>query len=215
MFCLKDVKYKDMLEIPKLSIPEKKITSFIGESGSGKTTLLRLLNKMISCNKGQIFYNGISLEDIDSITHRREVVMSPQNPVVFPGSVKDNLLIGLKFSEKPEAKEDTLNKILKIVCLNKDLSKNAKDLSGGEKQRMCLGRVLLMKPKVLLLDEPTSALDEETENLLMTNIKGYAKQEDITIIMVTHSKNIAKKFSDFIFELKDGRVIKKGRLEVE
>lgn len=215
MFYLKDVRYKDILDISELTIPKKTITSFIGESGSGKTTLLRLLNKFISCDKGEIFYKGISLKDIDTIKHRREVVMLPQNPIAFPGTIKDNLLLGLRFSEKPEVKDDTLKKIMQIVCLEKELSEDASKLSGGQIQRMCLGRVLLMEPEVLLLDEPTSSLDERTEDLVMTNIIKYSKERGITVVMVTHSKNIATKFSNYIVELKKGKIVKKGRLEGE
>ena len=149
MFLLKDVKYKDILYIKDLEIPRKKITSIVGESGSGKSTLLKLLNKLISSDTGEVFYNNQPLSEIDSVELRRNVVMLPQSPAIFSGSIKDNLLIGLKFSEKPLASDKKLVEVLKLVKLNKELSEYANNLSGGEKQRLAIGRVLLLEPEVL------------------------------------------------------------------
>jgi len=147
-FQLEQVKYKDILKIDKLQIPETKITCIIGESGSGKTTLLRLLNNLISPDEGSIFYKGRNIEDIDPIQLRREVVMLPQNPTVFSGSVKDNLLIGLEFAEKDKVRDEVLSEILRLAQLDKPLSTIASTLSGGEKQRLALARIMLLEPEV-------------------------------------------------------------------
>lgn len=207
MFTLKNVKYKDILDIKDLNINKHQVTCIIGESGSGKTTLLRLLNKLISCDSGEIFYNNQSLKDINSIELRREVVMLPQSPAIFSGSVKDNLLIGLKFAEKPMVSDDKLNDILKLVGLNKKLTENAENLSGGEKQRLAIGRIILLQPEVLLLDEPSSALDEDTENMIIETVVNYTKENNKTLIMVTHSKKIAHLFSDKIIVIKNSMAI--------
>ncbi|SET80097.1 putative ABC transport system ATP-binding protein [Natronincola peptidivorans] len=207
MFSFKEVQYKDILNIGNLTIKKHKVTSLVGQSGSGKTTLLRLLNKLISCDGGEIFYNNQSLGTIDPVGLRREVVMLPQAPAIFSGSIKDNLLIGLKFSEKPPVSDHQLYEVLKLVKLNKELDQDAEKLSGGEKQRVALGRVILMKPEVLLLDEPSSALDEETEDMIIEALVNYTKENNKTLIMVTHSKKIAKQFSDEIIEIKEGMVV--------
>jgi len=99
MFDLEKVKYKNILDIEKLHIEKNKVTCIVGESGSGKTTLLKLFNKLISPDGGEIKYLDKSIHDIDSVQLRREVVMLPQSPAIYEGSVKENLLIGLKFSE--------------------------------------------------------------------------------------------------------------------
>lgn len=203
MFAFKDVKYKNIIDIQELTINTQKVTFIVGESGSGKTTLLRLLNKMISPDSGAIFYLGEPLESIDSVALRRSVVMLPQSPVIFEGSIKDNLLIGLEFSEKPPASDDELSAILKRVNLNKELGQSAENLSGGEKQRVALGRVLLMIPDVLLLDEPSSSLDEETEKLIFNTLATYTRDKGKTLICVTHSKQAAKSYADRIIELKN------------
>lgn len=207
MFSLKKVKYKDILDIKNLHIKKHKVTCIVGESGSGKTTLLKLLNKLISYDHGEIFYENQSLNHINSISLRRDVVMLPQSPAIFTGSIKSNLLIGLKFSERPLVSDDKLSKILKLVKLNKELGEDVEKLSGGEKQRVALGRVMLMGPEVLLLDEPSSALDEDTEHMIIDALISYTKKNSKTLIMVTHSKKVANDFSDEIIEIKQGMVL--------
>ena len=207
MFTLKNVKYKHILDIADLTIESSKVTCIIGESGSGKSTLLRLLNKLISCDSGEIFYNGQPLNSVNSIELRRNVVMLPQLPAIFPGTVKDNLLIGLKFAEKPAVDDMKLRQILDIVHLNKDLSDESDKLSGGEKQRLALGRVILLDPEVFLLDEPSSALDEETERIIMEKLHAYTKEAGKTLIMVTHSKKVAQTYSDITIEISKGSVV--------
>lgn len=162
---------------------------------------------MISPNDGDILYNGISLKDINSVNLRRDVVMLSQSPAIFPGSIKENLLEGLILSEKPLAKDTELIDILKLINLNKSLLDKAENLSGGEKQRLALGRVLLMNAQVLLLDEPSSALDEETEEIIINRLVEYTKKNNKTLIMVTHSKKVAQLFADIIIEMKNGKII--------
>ncbi len=207
MFQIQNLKYKNILDIPDMLIESGKTTCIIGESGSGKTTLLRLLNKMISPSKGEILYNSIPLSKTDSIKHRRNVVMLSQSPVIFEGNIKDNLQIGLKFSEKPLANDTELISAMKIAQLDKPLEFNAEQLSGGEKQRLALARILLLNPDILLLDEPSSALDENTADLITKALVEYSQENNKTLIMVTHSISIAKKYSDKIFKLYQGKLI--------
>lgn len=207
MFSLKNVQYKDILHIDALVIEACKVTSIVGESGSGKTTLLRLLNKLISHDRGEITYNGRDLNTIDSIQLRRTVVMLPQIPTIFPGNVKDNLLVGLKFAEKPPVDDDKLREILKFVNLDKDLEEESENLSGGEKQRLALARVILLDPDVFLLDEPSSSLDEDTERTIIKKLVTYTKDMNKTLIMVTHSKKIAENYSDHIIKIGRGSIL--------
>ncbi|WP_319203960.1 ABC transporter ATP-binding protein [uncultured Ilyobacter sp.] len=209
MYRLENVKYKDIIYIKSLEILPQKTTCILGESGGGKTTLIKLLNKMISPTSGDIFYKEKSLRKTDSVELRRDVVMLSQSPGIFPGSVRDNLLIGLKFSEKDPADDSKLVEIMKKVHLYKSLDDVAENLSGGEKQRVALGRVMLMDPKILLLDEPSSALDEKTERNIIKEVTDYVKTKNKTLIMVTHSKEIARDHADEIIEMAQGRVIDK------
>lgn len=214
MFHFKKVKYKQILDIEELHIPAQKVTCIVGQSGSGKTTLLRLLNQLISSDEGEITWQGTLLDEISPIKLRREVVMLPQMPSVFPGTVADNLQIGLKYSEKPLAHNDLLMEVLKKVHLHKSLSDDADRLSGGEKQRLALARVLLLNPEVYLLDEPSSALDESTEHLLIESLVKNSKENNKTLIMVTHSKKIAVAYSDYIIEIQNGSVIRQEEVHL-
>lgn len=206
MFVLDNVRYKNILDVRHLVLPDKKINCILGESGSGKTTLLRLLNNLAACDSGSILWHEQSLYELNPIELRRRVVMLGQNPVIFDGSVRENLLIGLKFAEKPCPGDDKLREVLKQVSLHKDLDVEAAQLSGGEKQRLALGRVLLMEPEVLLLDEPSSALDEDTEEILIRSLVRYVKENEITLIMVTHARRIAEEYGEYIVEIEQGRV---------
>jgi putative ABC transport system ATP-binding protein len=199
--------YKDILNIKSLTIPSNKIVCITGESGGGKTTLLKLLNKMISPDSGEILYLDTPLEQLDSIKLRRKVVMLPQNPAIYNGTIRDNLLIGLKFSEKSMENDERLISSLNSARLNKGLDESVDNLSGGEKQRLALARVLLLNPDAYLLDEPSASLDEETERIIIENLVAECKKNSKSVIMVTHSNKIATTYADLVIRIDKGKVI--------
>lgn len=201
MFILKDVIYKDILHIPYLQIQKEKITCIIGESGSGKSTLLRMLNDLQSPTSGTIGYNGKLISDYHPIQLRRDVVMLGQTPPIFDGTVKDNLLMGLRLSEKPFPNDDALRSALQTVSLDKQLEDSISSLSGGEKQRLAFARIVLMDPPVYLLDEPTSALDSDTERRVMKQFTELARKKKKTVIFITHSQQLPKEIADDIIEI--------------
>ncbi|MGM0753577.1 MAG: ABC transporter ATP-binding protein [Bacillota bacterium] len=196
LFKLEKIIFKDIIDIDHMEISSNITTCLIGESGAGKSTLLKLLNKMNTPDAGKVYYNETPLQEIDPVKLRREVVMISQTPLLFGETVEENLQKGLMFSEKPLASREELMKTLEIVKLDKPLDGLAERLSGGERQRLSLGRVLLMKPNVYLLDEPTSALDEETEIEVMKSFIECTKGHEGTIIMVTHSMNVAEQYGE-------------------
>jgi putative ABC transport system ATP-binding protein len=110
----------------------------------------------------------------------------------------------MKFQKREIPDDKVLNDMLVKIKLNKELSSSIQNLSGGEKQRLALGRVLLLNSDVYLLDEPSSALDEITAEAIIEMIVGFAKSENKTLVMVTHSKAIAKRFSDEVIEVSCG-----------
>lgn len=212
MFVIKNMKYKNILDISDLKIEKNGITSIVGKSGSGKTTFLKLLNKMISPSSGDIYYNDINLNDINSISLRRKVVMLNQTPAIYGGNIRENLLIGRRFSEKEILPDEKLKEILDELELNKSLDISSEELSGGERQRIALGRVILTDPEVFLLDEPSSALDSVTENLIINSLVKHTKEKNKTLIMVTHSREIGEKFSDMMVEIENQNAINKKGL---
>ena len=209
MFELKNVKFKDILQIEDLQINEGEITCIVGRSGGGKSTFLRLLNNMVSSDKGKILFKEKEIEDYNPINLRREVSMMPQNPVIFSGSIRDNFDITLNYNDEYAMADEKYEKILRKVGLaDHNLDEDADKLSGGEKQRLALARILILDPDILLLDEPSSALDEETERLIIEMVVKCMREKDGTLIMVTHSKAIAEKYGDRIITINEGELDK-------
>jgi len=205
MFELNDLKYKDILEIDHLEIYKGEITCIVGRSGGGKSTFLKLLNNMISSKKGNIKFKGKNIEEYNPIKLRREILMLPQNPVIFSGTIRDNFTITLQYNDLELQNDQRYNELLKKVGLsNQNLDSSAEKLSGGEKQRLALARILLLDPNTLLLDEPSSALDEETEELIIDMVVNFINEKNGTLVMVTHSKEIAKRYADRIITINEG-----------
>lgn len=201
MFQLKNIVVNDVIEIDSLTLDDK-VISIEGQSGSGKSTLLRLLNNLDDPSSGQIYFKEENITDINPNDLRKRVVMLPQSPIVFDGTIRDNLHIGLRLSEQILPDDTELENMLESVWLRKSLDTSASDLSGGEQQRMALARILLMKgAEVFLLDEPSSDLDDQTTNHVMQEFIKTAKAENQQIIMVTHDTGVSEKFADTIINM--------------
>ncbi|MGM0499726.1 MAG: ABC transporter ATP-binding protein [Bacillota bacterium] len=207
MFKLEKVKFKDILFIKEIELKEKKITAILGSSGGGKTTFLKLLNNMITADQGVVKYKSAEIESYDPVKLRREVVMLPQDPKIFKGTIEDNFKLTEEITGNQVSKNLNYKELLTKVSLTQKLDDSADNLSGGEKQRLALARVMLLEPKVLLLDEPSSSLDKKTEEKIIKMVVDYAKENDRTLIMVTHSSEIAEKFADEIINIENGEII--------
>ncbi|WP_445670158.1 ABC transporter ATP-binding protein [Peribacillus sp. FSL M8-0224] len=205
MFRLENIKYKGILNIDDLQIPAYMVTCLTGESGAGKTSLLRLLNRMDDPDSGLIYYQDQLLDEFNPIELRRKVTMLSQAPFTLPGTIEENLQIGLELTEREKKDKEELVKALDTVQLQKSLDESAENLSGGEKQRLALARLLLLNPEVYLLDEPTSALDEEAELTVMGCFLEEVKREKGTVIMITHSKQLADMCAEHRIVLKKAK----------
>jgi putative ABC transport system ATP-binding protein len=183
------------------TIPAAGITVVSGPSGAGKTTLLRLCNRLEVPDGGTICYRGRPLGELDPLVLRRRVGMVFQRPTPFPGTVADNLAVA-----RPDAGTGELGAALARVALDPGLlGQEARTLSGGELQRMCLARTLVTQPETLLLDEPTSALDAQPKQVFEATTRVLAAQ-GITIIWVTHDDAQARRVADRIYQLRDGHL---------
>ncbi|MFD6440457.1 ATP-binding cassette domain-containing protein [Peribacillus sp. NPDC060186] len=202
MFRLEKIRYKGILNIDRMKISANMVTCLAGESGAGKTSLLRLLNRMNEPDSGSVFYQDQLLDNLNPIEHRRKVTMLSQTPFILPGTIEENLQLGLELTDREKKTKAEFVKVLDTVLLQKSLSDDAEILSGGEKQRLALARLLLLKPEVYLLDEPTAALDEETELNVMSRFLAEVKREKGTVIMITHSKQLANRCAERMIILK-------------
>ncbi len=201
-----------VLDDINLEIARGALTALVGPSGAGKTSLLRLLNRLDDAVGGEIFYRSRSINDYPVQELRRQVGFVFQTPVMFPGTVADNLRSALQLAGKPVA--DSLGLINELLALAElDSSLAARDgarLSVGQKQRVNIARALANAPEVLLMDEPTSALDPETADKLMETVRRLSKEKAITVVMITHRLSEARRASDETIVMEAGRVVEIG-----
>lgn len=185
---------------------EGEFVNIMGPSGSGKSTFLKLLNSLESFDEGRIRYKGQDILEINPIDLRRSIGYVFQSPYLFGEIVRENIEYPLILG-KQEIDQAYINEMLNRLDLDKGiLDKKCKDLSGGEQQRISLLRSLMLKPKVLLLDEITSSLDPINTKLVEEFIKDIYKNYNLTIILVTHSVEQAKRMGSRTVFIKDGGV---------
>ena len=190
-----------------LSINKGQFIAITGVSGSGKTSLLRIICGLEKPNDGEVHLdNNILLNDKISIpTEKRNIGLVIQEKVLFPHlNVKKNIEFGISTkNNKQDISKDIMEK-LNILDLAK---KYPHELSGGESQRVALGRSIVMKPKVLMFDEPFTGLDKELKIKIYPIIKSTLLKNEITAIMVTHDLNEVKALADQCYNLKNGKLI--------
>lgn len=192
------------LDAVTLTLPASGITALAGPSGAGKSTLLRLCNRLEAPDAGCVRYRGGDIADLPPLNHRREVGMVFQRPVLFPGTVADNIHVA-----EPGASRDRLAQLMRRAALDpaEYLDRDASTLSGGEAQRACLARTLATDPHVLLADEPTSALDEAATSELEALMRRLA-DDGVPIILVTHNEPQLERLADHVVRLEAGRVLR-------
>ncbi|RIV24672.1 ATP-binding cassette domain-containing protein [Alicyclobacillaceae bacterium I2511] len=188
------------------------VVTLVGPSGAGKSTLLSLCNLLLTPDEGRIFLAGTEVRVWPVQELRRHAALVFQSPVVFPGTVLENLEFGLKLQGK---RLDNPEHWLQQVGLPTDiLEQQAEDLSGGQKQRVALVRVLVTEPRILLLDEVTSALDvsaaREVEEWLLT----WQRQTQNTVLWVTHHLEQARRVGDWTWLFVAGRVVEQAPTDV-
>lgn len=176
--------------------------AIIGPSGSGKTTMLNILMGLYSVNDGSLSYKSEQLSHMIQEDYVNEINTMLQHNHYFEGTVRENLLIDVE----DELMTNVLAAVnLKHLNLDQQLTKNAENISGGERQRLSLARLLLRKAQIWLLDEPTASLDEENEE----NVMNLLLNKDDTIVIVTHNLKYLQYF-DHIIVMNEGHIIEQG-----
>lgn len=192
-----------------MSIPAGNLTAVIGPSGAGKSSLLRLLNRLDDPSHGVLRYHGTPFEDIPVRELRTRVGFVFQTPIVFPGTVRNNLEVtgAIRMQEHDEIAQ-RIDESLRYTDLGDDiLERDAATLSVGQKQRVCLARAFMHRPETLVLDEPTASLDPETARKLMRTVADSCQSMGITVITATHRLEEAREFSEFVVMLENGRIV--------
>lgn len=185
------------------TINKNEIVFVVGKSGSGKSTLLKLINNTLQMKSGSIFYKDTNILNIKPVELRRNIMMTSQENFLFDMTIKENFHEFYKLRDLERLTDDEIVKFLKIADFDVDVNLDVEKLSGGEKQRVFLAIALSMRPAVLLLDEPTSALDSNTAFNMMKNIVDYCKHNDITLVVVSHARNLVDEFADKTIDLGD------------
>ncbi|WP_086074473.1 ABC transporter ATP-binding protein [Paenibacillus camerounensis] len=176
----------------------------IGASGQGKSTLLRMLALLDAPDEGDLILDGVSFRAMSSRQWRTAVTYVAQQAVMLPGSVEDNLRLTSKLHGTPYNSGLAAKLIEELGLHYLDLSKNAGDCSGGEKQRISLIRSLLLRPQILLLDEITASLDMNSSQLVEALLLKRHREEGTSFLWVTHDLEQARRISSRTWVMSQG-----------
>lgn len=191
------------------------LTALFGPSGSGKTTLVNLVAGLIRPDHGRIAFNGELWADGESRRfvppHRRRIGYVFQEARLFPHlTVRGNLHYGARFAPRHEPGEE-LDRVVDLLQISPLLDRRPALLSGGEKQRVALGRALMAKPRLLLMDEPLSALDHELKVAILPDIERMRDQAGIPILYVSHSIEEVTRLATRVVVMGAGKTVAIGR----
>src|SRR5712691_596914 len=194
-----------ILDDVSFTVERGRALTLMGPSGSGKSSLLRCLNRLVESTSGTVRFDGRDTRSFDPRELRRRVALVMQTPVLFEGTVRENLRV--RPADAPgDFSEDRLRATLAEVGLERDmLDRDSATLSGGEKQRVTIARALLRDPQALLLDEPTSALDPPTAALVVETISRLRETRGLSIVAVTHQPDLVRRLGGRLLYLVKGR----------
>ena len=196
-----------------LNIPTGASVAILGKSGSGKSTLMHAISGLDKPQKGQVIIDGqdilqLKSKHVDEFRAKKIGFIFQSFFVQGNESVIDNVSLPLEIVRLPRKKRaHKINAALKAVDLYDKRKNRAKDLSGGQKQRLAIARAIVGDPQIIFADEPTGNLDSETGAKVEELLFDYNKQKGVTLIVVTHDADLAKKCDHQII-IKDGRIEK-------
>ena len=185
----------------------------IGGTGSGKSTIINLIERFYDASKGEILYQGTSLKQYDLNALRNDIGLVNQKSSLFKGTIKSNYLMS-----KPDASDEEIIEALKAAQayefvsayedgINHEVNEGGLNFSGGQRQRLCIGRALIREPKLLILDDATSALDLLTDKKVRETINSY---KEMTKVIVSQRVSTIQN-ADYILVLEGGQVVGLGK----
>ncbi len=199
-----------------ININQGTFTGIVGQSGSGKSTLMKLLPRLYSPDSGTIKIDNYDISKVELYSLRRQIGIVPQDPLLFAGTVSENISL-----TDPEASSDEIVEAARIAGAHEfimelpngyssDVGERGAGLSGGQRQRIAIARTIISKPKLLIMDEATSALDYNTERQVCQNLKEFCK--NTTVFFITHRLSTIKN-ADLILMLHQGSLCEIGTHE--
>ena len=196
-----------------LHIPAGTFVGVVGQSGSGKSTLTKMLSRLYSPNTGRVLIDDYDIDKVELYSLRRQIGIVPQEPLLFTGSVAENIAL-----TDPDATSDAIVEAAQLACAHTfimelpggysaNVGERGANLSGGQRQRLALARTLLSKPRLLVLDEATSALDYDTERRVCDNLLDGLQH--CTVFFITHRLSTIRR-ADLIVMLHEGAIAEVG-----
>tara|TARA_Y100001968_G_scaffold299418_1_gene310068 strand:- start:8207 stop:11161 length:2955 start_codon:yes stop_codon:yes gene_type:complete len=185
-----------------LTIDPGTFVGVVGQSGSGKSTLMKLIPRLYEINKGKILIDNYDVDKVELYSLRRQIGIVPQDPLLFKGSVSENIAL-----TNPQATSEEIVEVSKIAAAHEfimslpqgyssEVGERGASLSGGQRQRIAIARTLLDNSKMLIMDEATSALDYDTEKKVCNGIK--EKYNNLTVFFITHRLSTVKNANKII-----------------
>jgi putative ABC transport system ATP-binding protein len=157
-----------------------------------------MMNATLSPSQGQLIFSGKPYEEWDVLELRQKVILASQNVFLFDQTIQENYKAFYEYRELTPPTPEEMAFYLNLCCLSFPLDRSCEVLSGGERQRIFIAICLPFRPEVLILDEPTSALDGATAHQLMHQLTTFTKEQDITLVIISHDKAIMEKYQDHV-----------------
>lgn len=207
----KDASIVNALDGVDLQINKGEFLAIVGASGSGKSTLMHILGAVDRPTSGEVLVNGENINKLNetnlAIFRRRQVGLIYQFYNLIPIlNVEENITLPILLDGK-EVEKEYLEELIELLGLKKRINHLPNQLSGGEQQRVSIGRALINRPSIILADEPTGNLDSKNGKEIIELLKGLNKKFNQTIIMITHDQKIAME-ANRIITIADGKIIK-------
>ncbi|MFQ3285936.1 MAG: iron complex transport system ATP-binding protein [Halobacteriales archaeon] len=207
-----------VLEGIDLTAESGELLGLLGPNGSGKSTLLQCCNQLLKPDAGQVSLEGDPVGDLAADERAREIGYVPQTESrAFPASVFETILQGRRPHggwTPSDCDREAVETTIERLGLDGLAARNVGDLSGGQRQKVRLGRALVGDPSALLLDEPTSALDLKHRLQVMDLVVEHVRQRDVTGVVAIHDLNLAARYCDRVALLADGRLHAVGEPDV-
>ena len=203
------------LNINHLTIPSGELVAVAGLNGAGKSTLLQVINMLLPYQQGTLNMFGKAMnKQSEQDTARRQSSMMFQEMLLVNGTVYDNVALPLLFRKYPQAQiRELVMAALQTFQCQHLIRRQARQLSGGEAQRVGLARALVFQPRLLLLDEPFAALDAAARTAILSDLKQVAVQNKLTVVLISHNFNDVLNFADRVVVLAHGAVIQDDKPE--